>query len=163
MKKTIIIGYGNPDRQDDGAAWYVLATLARMFHQTAPQSPEDEFEAGANPQLVFMLQLTPEMAETLSNYEQVCFVDAHTGSMGEDLCISVVEPEFQQTPFTHHFSPQSCLSLAQSLYHACPRAVLVTVKGHEFQFSRELTEKTAQLTRQAAEYIFEWTNNPFLL
>ncbi len=35
----------------------------------------------------FYLQLTPEMAEEISAYEYVCFLDAHTGAIPEPVRI----------------------------------------------------------------------------
>ena len=33
MDKTLVIGYGNVDRQDDGAAWHILARLAKQLSE----------------------------------------------------------------------------------------------------------------------------------
>ncbi len=155
--KDIIVGYGNVDRQDDGVAWHVLAETLRLCGRPAPASPDDEFpEDDQNPAVLFALQLTPELAETLSLYERACFVDAHTGRVQAEVNEEVIQPEYQTSPLTHHMTPQSCLALAQSLYGHAPHSILVSVRGYEFGFSHELSERTESLAKQAAERIVEW-------
>ena len=157
MRRTLIIGYGNFDRQDDGVAWHVLAEVARRLGCAVPLSPEEEFPANQGaPDFIFELQLTPELAETIAQYERVCFVDAHTGAVPHDVNVSEIAAEFQASPLTHHLTPQSLLTFAQTLYNARPEAILVSVRGYQFGFERELSPLTAQLAQEAAEKIVEW-------
>ena len=100
MKKVLIIGYGNPDREDDGVAWHILRALTIKLGLPSPNSYEDEFPEGEMIDFAFYLQLTPEMAEDISAYEYVCFVDAHTGNIPEPVRLIEVESEFQRSPFT---------------------------------------------------------------
>ena len=157
MKPTLIIGYGNFDRQDDGVAWHVLAEVARRLGCAVPLSPEEEFPANEGaPDFAFELQLTPELAETIAQYERVCFVDAHTGAVPQNVNVSEIAAEFQASPLTHHLTPQSLLTFAQTLYDARPEAILVSVRGYQFGFERELSPLTAELAQQAAEAIVKW-------
>lgn len=157
MATAIIIGYGNPDRQDDGAAWHVLAGIAKRLGRNVPHWTEEVFDPeGANPDLYFNLQLTPELADTISSYQRVCFVDAHTGSVPHDLNVTPLQPLFQSSPFTHHMTPETCLTLADTIYHARPESLLVSVRGYQFGFSHDLSEKTQTLVEQAVETILTW-------
>jgi hydrogenase maturation protease len=157
MKRTLVIGYGNFDRQDDGVAWHVLAEVARRLGCAVPLSPEEEFPANEGaPDFVFELQLTPELAETIAQVERVCFVDAHTGAVPQAVNVSEIAAEFQASPLTHHLTPQSLLTFAQTLYHARPEAILVSVRGYQFGFERTLSPLTAELAQQAAEAIVKW-------
>ncbi|HEX5807728.1 MAG TPA: hypothetical protein VFY25_03625 [Anaerolineales bacterium] len=156
MKKALIIGYGNPDREDDGVAWHILCALTLKLGLTAPASYEDEFPKDRHLDLTFQLQLTPEMAEDISAYEHVCFVDAHTGSIPEPVRLLRVESEFQHSPFTHHLTPQSLISMSETLYGKKPDAALLSVLGHRFLFSRELSGETAVLVPRATELIWDW-------
>lgn len=157
LKKTLILGYGNPDRQDDGAAWHVLIDLARRFGRSVTEEfTEGLWDTGNELDLIFVLQLTPELAETVAEYERVCLADAHAGNILEELLFGPVEVQFQSSPFTHHLTPQSLLALAKSLYNAQPEAVLVTVRGYEFGFGSELSERTRELVQQAEAMIWEW-------
>jgi hydrogenase maturation protease len=157
MIKTIVIGYGNPDRQDDGVAWHVLAEIARCAGLSAPASPDADFMLlESSPALLFVLQLTPELAETLAGFSRVCFIDAHTGRVRQDVHMEPVKPVFQTSPLTHHLTPESLLALTKSLYQAAPDAVLVSVRGYQFGFAQELSPKTDVLAAQAVKSIMLW-------
>ena len=152
----MLIGYGNPDREDDGVAWHILRALTLKLGLASPESYEDEFPESAFMDFAFHLQLTPEMAEDISEYEFVCFVDAHTGNIPETVRMIEVESEFQRSPFTHHLTPQSLLAMCETLYGRKPEAALLSVLGYRFLFSRQLSEETAALVPQALELIWEW-------
>jgi len=156
MQKILIIGYGNPDREDDGVAWHVLQALSNHYHSPIIESDGGIFEAEHNPHLVFALQLTPEMSEALAQYQHVCFVDAHTGAYAEEVRAESIAPNFQASPFTHHLTPESCLSLAQNLYGSAPQALVVSVRGYQFGYRTALSAQTAPLVPQAAAKIIEW-------
>jgi hydrogenase maturation protease len=161
MEKILILGYGNPDRQDDGVAWHILAGLAAKLGRKIPNYPDENFEPeGNSPDLWFSLQLFPEMAEQIGEYDRVCFVDAHTGSIPKPLNIASLSPGFVNSPLTHHMTPPTCLALTDSLYHKQPSSILVSVLGYEFKFTRELSEPTANLVDKAIEYIWSWINHP---
>jgi len=156
LNQTLVIGYGNPDRQDDGVAWHILHALAVRLDLPAPDSYEDLFPPNDRLDFVFNLQLTPEMAEEIAPYEQVCFVDAHTGSIARQVQLVPLEGRFQHSPFTHHLTPQSLLSMCQALYGKTPQAVLLSVRGYQFEFERQLSNETAALVPEALELILEW-------
>lgn len=156
MKKLLIIGYGNPDREDDGVAWHILRELTIKLGLDVPSSYEDEFPASDLVDLAFYLQLTPEMAEEISLYEYVCFIDAHTGNIPEPVRLIHVESEFQHSPFTHHLTPQSLISMCETIYGKKPDAALLSVLGHRFLFTRQLSEETSQLVPQAVDLIWDW-------
>jgi len=156
LKKLLILGYGNPDREDDGVAWHILRAIAVQHGLPAPASYEDEFPEDDSLDFAFFLQLTPEMAEDIVGYERVCFVDAHTGSIPVPVRLVEVESEFQHSPFTHHLTPQSLLSMCESLYSRKPNAALLSVRGYSFGFSRELSAQTTALVPEACKLALDW-------
>jgi hydrogenase maturation protease len=157
MKKILIIGYGNPNREDDGVAWHILEKLATHFDvPLSPALAADEFEPDRYPHLVFELQLFPEMAETMTDYDYVCFVDAHTGAYEEEVRVVTIDPHFQASPFTHHLTPESCLVIAQTLYGHAPQGLMVTVRGYYFGYKTELSEQTTAHADEAKARIIEW-------
>ena len=158
MKKSLIIGYGNPDREDDGVAWHILRALTVKLGLPSPESYEDEFAESGPIDFAFYLQLTPEMAEDINDYEYVCFVDAHTGNIPEPVRLISVESEFQRSPFTHHLTPQSLVSMCETLYGRIPDAALLSVLGHRFLFSRQLSKETMALVPEAVDLVWEWLN-----
>jgi hydrogenase maturation protease len=158
LKKLLILGYGNPDRKDDGVAWHILRGLTIKLGLIPPESYEDEFPEFALIDFAFYLLLTPEMTEDVATYEYVCFIDAHTGNIPEPIRLIDVESEFQYSPFTHHLTPQSLISMCETIYGKKPDAALLSVLGHRFLFSQELSEETAGLVPQAVELIWDWIN-----
>lgn len=153
---VLLLGYGNIDRQDDGVAWHILRGVAEKFQSSLPEFPE-ESTVIISPDITctYMLQLSPESAEWVAKFDQVYFIDAHTGSVDEELHFESIQPHYESSPFTHHLTPQSCLALAKSLYGRSPHACLVSVRGHEFGFSRELSLPTKILASQAVKLILE--------
>jgi Ni,Fe-hydrogenase maturation factor len=67
-----------------------------------------------------------------------------------------VETQFQHSPFTHHLTPQSLLSMCQTLYGKTPQAVLLSVRGYQFEFERQLSPETTALVPEALELILGW-------
>ena len=157
----LILGFGNADRQDDGVAWHILRGLAEKLGQPVPKQIGDEFSpledpTGNSPHFLFVLQLAPELAETVAGYDDVVFVDAHTGNVEQDLNFSEMKSEYQNSAFTHHMTPQTCLALAGALYGRTPRGFLLSVRGYEFGFATALSNATQQLAGQAVEELASW-------
>ena len=150
MKSTIFIGYGNPDREDDGVAWHLLnKVLADCHCSQSDLFSSDVIPVQAGLDIWFNFQLLPEMADTIADYDRALFIDAHTGAIEEDVSYYSIEPEFQNSPFTHHFTAASCLAVAQSLKGHYPASKMLSIRGYQFSFSRDLSEKTADLVEQA--------------
>jgi len=157
-EKVLIIGIGNFDRQDDGVAWHILQGINQKLGRAVRPTPYETSldPEGDNPQTLFSLQIYPEMAELLNQYEWVCFVDAHTGAIQEELSCQVIYPERHSNPLTHHMTPQTVLSLCATLHEQVPNAMIVSVRGYSFQYQQGLSEDTAALAEQAVDFIWQW-------
>jgi Ni,Fe-hydrogenase maturation factor len=101
--------------------------------------------------VLFERQLTPEMAEILTEYDEVIFVDAHTGIYREELRLVDVEPAYVPSALTHHLTPESLLAFTEVMFGDTPHGVLCSVRGYVFDFSNELSERTQILAKQAVE------------
>lgn len=155
--ETLVIGYGNADRQDDGVGWHILKNLAEREGYQIADDPGSPIEIeGNNVDLIFLLQIIPELAETISHYKRVCFVDAHTADIPEEISWFKLHPEYEKSPLTHHMSPKTVLSISATIYGSVPEAILVSVRGFSFEFSQELSPKTAVLAQKATEKIWSW-------
>jgi hydrogenase maturation protease len=160
LGKTLLVGYGNPDREDDGVAWHILNRIAERLGLPEPNQQIDALEhLEDSPDLLCVLQLYPEMAETIADYDRVCFVDAHTGAYQEDIRFEEIEGKFQASPFTHHMTPETCLALAETLYGHAPYGVMVSVRGYQFGFSHTLSDTTAELAEVATDWIISWLDS----
>jgi hydrogenase maturation protease len=156
---TLIIGYGNADRQDDGVGWHIIKNLAERLGCQVPDDPGEVIEVENDlVDLRFILQIFPELAEGLSCYRRVCFVDAHTSDIPQEISWIELDPQYEKSPLTHHMSPSTVLSIAATIYGKVPQAILVSVRGYEFQFERSLTPQTAALAEEAQERIWQWIN-----
>lgn len=154
MNKTLFLGYGNPDRGDDGVAWHILNTL---FTQLGNPNL-DLFDMDVNPltdkvDVWFNFQLLPEISDLIVKYDRAVFIDAHTGEIMQDLNFEEVKPAYQNAPFTHHMTPASLLAIAESIHGCYPRSWLVSVRGNAFQFERVLTAQTEALCAQAVSLL----------
>lgn len=126
MKKTLVIGYGNPLRGDDGVGWRVVDAVNEWAL--------DDVEAIACHQLV------PELAEPVSRAAQVIFVDAAVDGTPGTVSVSVVFRDSPSAPAsTHHVGPAAVLAYAEDVYGSCPPARLVTVTGAAFGYEEALS------------------------
>lgn len=157
MKQTLILGIGNPDREDDGIAWHVLNRLAGHLRQPNDFNlSQPFFDNKKSPDLLFSLQLTPEHIDDIVQYERLCFIDAHTENIKDEIQFIQLDPQFQNSPFTHHLTPESLLFLCKSIYKYTPRAILVSIKGHSFNFSQSLSKETESLVDPVVLKVMEW-------
>jgi hydrogenase maturation protease len=158
LKKTLILGYGNLDRQDDGVAWHILINLAKKLQIEFP-NPEDEIYLTDGPVgFIFTLQLSPELADEISIFDRICFVDAHTGIVPEDVHFQILAPQYQTSPLTHHMTPNTLLEITRFIKNSVPEAILVSVRGYEFGFYRSLSAQTEFFSKQAVDLIMDWIN-----
>jgi hydrogenase maturation protease len=162
MKRNVlIVGIGNFDRQDDGVAWHILQGIKEKLGRTTSASPyesTDEPEGDQDPRTLFSLQLFPEMLDTIAEFDHVCFVDAHTGAIEEELNFREVEPVQQANPLTHHMTPETLLSLTQIAHNKTPQSILVSVRGYSFQYQQQLSPETTRLAEKAIDRIWDWLN-----
>jgi hydrogenase maturation protease len=154
MTRTLVIGYGNRDRQDDGVAHAIIGGLRRCLGQTPLAEGEtglEQLEGQANS--IFVLQLTPELLDVALNYEQLVFVDAHVHPEADDLHCTPVEAEYASAAFTHHMTPAMFLALLQALYQHRPLGQIVSVRGYSFDFERKLSPATQASVEPAVDKI----------
>jgi hydrogenase maturation protease len=156
MPRTLVIGYGNVDRADDGVAYHVVNALRQRLGQK-PLADDDTGlqELGAQTDSILLAQLLPELVDTLADYDQVIFVDAHVRDDVPDLYCAPVPSEYVASPFTHHMTPGMVLALLQALHQREPVGYLVSIRGYDFDFHRGLSEAVGQLVPAAVERIWQ--------
>jgi hydrogenase maturation protease len=112
MKVPVIIGYGNPLRQDDGIGRRAAELLERKL---APGAAD----------VTCCHQLTPELAATLADAPVVLFLDAAVDQTPGLVLYRRVSPHHLGSG-SHHLSPDQLLDLARTLNGDVPRAYLIT-------------------------------------
>jgi len=139
--KTLILGYGNQNRRDDGVGWFILEQLAAL------NLPDVVLETSH--------QLEVEASETISRFDAVIFVDAAIPEAPEAIQRSVVTPNFQSHAVAHYLTPADVLSLCKTLYQREPKAVLFSIRGRDFNFGTTLTPEVEQAAREVVKQIAE--------
>ena len=113
---VVVIGYGNPLRSDDGAGFHAAELLAD--------------DARAEGTLVLARhQLTPELAEDISQAGLVVLVDAATAAAKAG-AVSIRPLPRSPRPallFSHHVDPTTLLELSDALFGQSPPVMQVTV------------------------------------
>ncbi|GAB4506450.1 MAG: hydrogenase maturation protease [Anaerolineales bacterium] len=156
MRRTLVIGYGNPYRRDDGVALHV-ANLLRAEQGLRPLAlDEDGLDACGYPlDTVVLHQLLPEIAPMLADYDLVVFVDAHTGVIPDDVRVLPVQEEYGFQAVTHHMSPGMMLALARAARGRAPDAALVSIRGEDFDFGEGLSAGCKARADAAARAILD--------
>ena len=156
MNKTLVIGFGNVYRRDDGVALVVLNALRERLGRPPLELDQDGFdELGYQVDTVLLHQLMPELAQTIAPYALIVFVDAHVGSIPEPIREEELEVCYKPATVSHLLHPCTVLAMAQELYGSTLRGVLLSVRGHDFDFGEGLSEPTAALVPQAVERVLE--------
>jgi hydrogenase maturation protease len=116
---ALVIAYGNPLRQDDALGWYVAERLIA--------------DGVDGVDVVTCHQLTPELAEPISQAAFVVFVDALMGEVpGQVQCQPISAAMDGAASFTHDLSPKALLALALELFGSQPPGWLIIVTGDAF-------------------------------
>jgi hydrogenase maturation protease len=132
MKRTLVLGYGNPLRRDDGIGWHAAQALAG----TAKQE---------NLHILACHQLLPELAESISQFDRVIFVDASVKEpAGQISCRPIAARGETGNAMSHNMMPQTLLAWSRNLYNSEPEAVLVTMGAGSIEYGDGMTPQAAQ-------------------
>lgn len=123
---TLVVGYGNALRSDDGLGWHAAEILS-----------EDPRLAGA---LVLQRhQLMPELALDISGASLVVLVDASHALPAGTVTVTPVGQAGQVGTWSHHLSPPSLVALAHELYGRAPEVFLVSAGAECFEVGDRLS------------------------
>lgn len=156
MTRTLVIGFGNIARADDGVAYHVVNDLRRRLGQGMLHEDETGLEGlGAQIDSIFLVQLAPELMDEIIPYDKVIFVDAHVYDNVDSLYCAPVSPDFTPATFTHHLTPAMLFALLKSLYHREPAGHIVSIRGYDFDFHRNLSANAEALVEKAVDHILQ--------
>jgi hydrogenase maturation protease len=121
MNPLLLIGYGNPLRQDDGLGWRIANAVEAL--------------GLANLLVVPAQQLSLELAAPIAAAEEVMFVDATFGEFPRRLALKPLQlksqaPTSAPQTWSHLLTPQVLLILAGQLYGHQPSALQLLVPAH---------------------------------
>ncbi len=154
--RTLIIGFGNPSRRDDGVGLAVVNGLRSRLGLPLLDETMDGFDdLGQDFDTLFLQQLTPELAETLAEYNRVIFVDAHIGSYPELIHRQSLDYEPPSSLVSHHIKPGRLVALAKQLFGGVFESELISIRGFDFNFGSELSPDTARGVESVVEDIWQ--------
>ncbi|MCL0081779.1 hydrogenase maturation protease [Dehalococcoidia bacterium] len=154
MKKTLVIGFGNVHRRDDGVGFMVINSVRERLGRPPLDAEDDGFDdLGHEIDTILLHQLVPNMAEMIAGYDLVIFVDAHVGIIPELLREEEVIARCKTTIVPHQLHPGMVLALAHQLYGGQSRGVLLSIRGYDFDFGEGLSPQTAALVPSAVNRV----------
>ncbi|MCC7264218.1 MAG: hydrogenase maturation protease [Candidatus Latescibacteria bacterium] len=121
MNRLLVVGVGNPLREDDGVGWYLAEALG---------------QAGVPTHTCH--QLLPELAAELSQVDLVLFADARAGETPGQVQLQALAPS-DRPGYSHHLDAPGLLAWVRGLYGHCPQAYLLSVTGAAFGYREGLS------------------------
>lgn len=150
MKRTLVIGFGNVHRRDDGAGFVVINSVRERLDRPPLDAEDDGFDdLGHGIDTILLHQLVPDLAETVAPYDLVIFVDAHAGTIPELIREEELIATYESTIVPHQLHPCTILALAHQLFCSHARGVLLSIRGTDFDFGEGLSVQTAALVPAA--------------
>ncbi|UCE54466.1 MAG: hydrogenase maturation protease [Desulfobacterales bacterium] len=133
-----IVGFGNPQRRDDGIGSYIV----RQLKSALTAYDKIGFLSVRHPE--------PSIVDELHGAEQILFVDATIEVLTNGWQLHRIQPELEMLPYTtHHFTPMVILGMIKMIYGQSPPTWVLTVEGCDFGFGRRLTSTAKKRARSA--------------
>lgn len=145
MNRVLVIGLGNPIRGDDAIGCHAAHALEKLYRD--------------DPQVDVMAvhQLTPELADDVAQRDFVLFLDAAIGDKAGVIQQTNISAAPGKHGFSHHLSPSTLMSAAESLYGDAPAAICLTMAGRSFELGDQLSvvasKHIGRLIKRAQETI----------
>jgi hydrogenase maturation protease len=144
LTTSLIIGFGNPLRSDDGFGWHTGRLLANEL-------------GGQDVEVITCHQLTPELAERLSQSDRAIFIDASADGQPGAIYRRSVRPQAGgSSTFTHDCTPSGLLASAHRLYGHCPQAIIITVSAQSFAFGESLSAVVSAAQPKVVDQVRRW-------
>ncbi len=145
-RKILVVGYGNSLRSDDGAAHVVVS---RLQQQELSQV-----------QFLSVHQLTPELAETLSQVQLAIFVDVYMSNGETQLRVEPLPSQEQleseaRWKWIHQATPRSLLALTEQVYGTSPEAWWVLIPAVNLDLGETPSAIAQSGIDAATEYILQ--------
>jgi len=132
--RVLVIGYGNPGRQDDGLGPAAVAGIESL--------------GWPNLNAFDNYQLNIEDALDVADHDVVWFVDAAKDGPSP-YAVRELSPASSVEFTSHLMRPEAILAIARQCYGATPRAFLLAIRGYDFEFTEALTPGAADNLRAA--------------
>lgn len=142
MPHTLIIGYGNPLRGDDGVGIRAAELLAGgETGEGASSLCSDGVE------VIACHQLSIELAATIADVDRLILIDACAVGQPGALTEQVLTPRIPSdgsNSLSHHLDARGLLAAAQILYGKALPTILLTLSGGSFDYGETLSPPVAR-------------------
>lgn len=135
----LVIGYGNELRGDDAVGLRVAESLGRL---DLPGT-----------RVLAVPQLTPELAEPLSQATTAIFVDATLDGPPGQVEVAPCRPVDLGRPLGHIGDPDALLALAEAVFGRSPSAWLVKVQVETTELGHPLSAAAERGAQAAVEVV----------
>jgi hydrogenase maturation protease len=139
MSGTLVIGYGSPLRRDDAAGPLLAERVAAWGRPDV--------------RALTVHQLTPELAEPMSQARRVVFADATAEAPDGPVKATRLHPAAGDIASGHSSDPNWLMGLCQALYGRCPEAWLVTIPAADLGLGEGLSAAAAAGVEEALRLI----------
>jgi hydrogenase maturation protease len=140
--KVLVIGIGNPGRQDDGLGPALAEAVERLA------IPGVTVEAD--------YQLTVEDAAAIAEHDAVLIADADAAGPAP-YSLRKVEPVRALEFSSHGVEPETVLGLTREIYGKAPPAWLLGIRGERFgELSEELSAGARENLDAAVKFVEGW-------
>lgn len=150
--KILIIGYGNPGRQDDGLGIMLVDEL----NDWAMESKLDFVYTDSN------YQLNLEDAATIADFDAVIFADASRADI-KDFLLEKLEPSAAVDFTMHSVSPAFVLHICEQIFQHRPQAFLLHIRGYEWEFMAEPSAAALENLDKAMAFMKDYIMNHFCI
>jgi hydrogenase maturation protease len=139
-QRVLVLGYGNPGRQDDGLGPAVATRIAQLGWPGV--SAFDNY------------QLCIEDAMDVAAHDVVWFVDASKVERSPFAVRELIPaPSLEFT--SHLVSPETILAMARHYFAGEPQAFLLAIRGYEFEFIEGMTSRATENLGLAAQMLID--------
>jgi hydrogenase maturation protease len=135
-KRILVLGYGNPGREDDGLGPAAAREIERMGWE--------------NVTVCDNYQLVIEDAADVAEADAVWFVDASRTGL-EPFEIRPLWPAHTIEFTTHLVRPEVILALAKVYFGRSPEAYLLGIRGYQFEFHERLSDDAKENLKLAVD------------
>ncbi|MGC8623864.1 MAG: hydrogenase maturation protease [Phycisphaerae bacterium] len=141
--RTLIIGYGNTLRSDDGAGPALIAALEKRMGGSQ----------GRDWELVSCMQLTPELAAVMARSQQVIFADASVQLPAGKVTIRRIKANGAAPLNLHQYGPDQLVQLCREIFDFRPEAWVVAIGVATLEIGDILSAATANVVERLAGHL----------
>jgi hydrogenase maturation protease len=130
--KTLLIGYGNALREDDGFGVFVARSLKKTLER------------------IEICQLAPELAEIIARYDRIIFIDVNVEVKAGVFAVPLPKAD---NVLSHSLTPWSLIEMTRRHYGVNVDYLIFSVGGGSFGYRETLTPPLKKAAMKLIAYL----------